>query len=194
MRHQNSGAHRALPALKDAPVSVVVASAGDTDWTWRLLLTHVRSDAAIVDLVGDGIFVALAGGRGATLGSTALAPWSEGSPGGVVVDTTEGPLVCALDPDRRLAHAGADLEAQEAHRAIVERALAGASVPLGDALAIVVLDGVLTMTTDSHAFPFNPETERASRFDAVIADDGPAARLTVARDALIAVASLGQVG
>jgi hypothetical protein len=191
MRHQNSGAHLALPALKDAPVSVVVASSGGADWTWRLLLTHVRSDAAIVDLIGDRTCVALGGGRGATLGSTSLAPWSDGvSTGAAVVDASAGPLLCALDdgPVRILSLQVRSGIGEPTIR--IERALAGGSVPPGDALAVVILDGVVTMTTESHVFPFNPETERASRFDAIIADGGPSARLTVARDALLAFASL----
>ncbi len=190
MRLQNSGAHRAFPAAKDAPVSVVIASSGGAVWTWQLLLTHVRSDGVMADLVGERICAVLASGRGATLGAASLVPWSEGSQGGVSVDDSGEPLACALDdgPVRILSSQVRSGSGRPMIR--VERATAGAAVSLDNALAVVVLDGVLTMTTDTHVFPFNPETERASRFDAIIGDDGPSATVTVVRDAILAFVSL----
>ena len=78
-------------------MSVVIASSGGAEWSWRLLLTHVRSDSVVVDLVGERICAVLASGRGTTLGSASLVAWHDGSPGGVTIDDSGGPLMCSLD-------------------------------------------------------------------------------------------------
>ncbi len=74
----------------------------------------------------------------------------------------------------------------------------GDTVVVDDALAVVVLDGVVGLTTAGTAFPFTPRIDRAARFDALIfqtaTDDSPVQSLAVLRDCVIAYANLELVG
>jgi uncharacterized protein len=72
----------------------------------------------------------------------------------------------------------------------VERRPKGDRIEVGSALAIIVLDGIVRLSTPSATFPFTARHERASRFDALLPDSDAGTTATAMTDVILARALL----
>ena len=149
----------------------IIAKPDPEAWQWRLSLAEVHEDGPFSALPGVDRALVVASGHGMTLrigsATTTLARFEgiEFSGDDQTTAELEDGMVCDLNlmVRRNSARGRPVLRVQT----IAPRARIGP----GTALAIVVLDGSVTMTTPVDTFPFNPVQERASRFDAFIIEE-----------------------
>lgn len=138
-------------------------------WTWRLSLATVTQDGPFSTIPGVDRFLVVADGAGMDLAVDgevhrlnrfeSLAFAGEAATEGALVDGPVRDLNLMLRRDRNVR---GELR--------VERFGRGAPVPSGGAVAIVVLDGAVAVSTPSPGFPGTPVRERAGRFDAFVID------------------------
>ncbi len=194
MRLQTAGAHRAMRWANGAGTThEIVAHPAPEDWAWRLSLAEVSSDGpfsvlprvdrALVVASGAGmdLEVGESGGERRRLRSYDVTTFRGDVPSSATL--LDGPVRDLNLMVRRGRGIGAPVLR-------VEHLAAGDEVAIADAVAVVVLDGVLSVVTAVDTFPFNPRRERASRFDALLATgDEDDVVVRVVRDAVVAVAS-----
>lgn len=179
----------------------VVASPATDDWTWRISIARVDDDGAFSVLPGvDRALVIASGGamdlrigdRRETINRFESIQFSGDE--SAVVSLRGGPV----DDVNLMVRRG---HGHGRPRWSVEHLGCGAHVLLGDALAAVVLDGVVMLSTPDRSFPFTPKRERATRFDALlpaVSDDAADAKnvasvsASVTRDAVLAFAFLDE--
>lgn len=165
-------------------------------WAWRLSVAAVNEDGPFSAL--PGVDRALVVGQGRAMELTV-----DGVPHHVeryqaIEFSGDADVRCSL-PDGPLRDL--NLMVRRGHgfgrpELRVERVATGTTLDLNGAVAVVVLDGVLTLTTSGGAFPFTPTRERVTRFDAVLAalettptaEPAAAPTLTATRDAVVAFA------
>lgn len=148
----------------------IVAKPSPEGWEWRLSLAEVHEDGPFSELPGVDRALVVASGNGMTLRvgdeETALQRF-EGMefPGEAA---TSAQLKDGMVRDLNLMVRRDSGRGRPLLR--VQTIAAGQRIDIGRALALVVLDGAVTMTTPVDVFPFNPVQERASRFDAFLID------------------------
>ena len=138
-------------------------------WTWRLSLATVADDGPFSSLPGVVRFIAVAEGAGMVLTIDGvehrLAKFE------AMAFSGGAATLCALidGPIRDLnLMVRRDGPAPDADELRVERIRRGTTVTAAGAVAMVVLDGAIAVSTPSPGFPGTPIRERAGRFDAFL--------------------------
>ena len=195
IRVQPRAAHRSMPWANGGGVTEEIAiDIANEEWSWRLSLAKVVADGPFSVLPGIDRSLVVCDGAGMDLsvaGQThRIARFDSFAFDGAA------PTTCALldGPIHDLnLMVRADAKIGRPHLRIT-RLGRGDEVSIDDALAMVVLDGVIVVTTQGTAFPFTPTINRATRFDALLfapaSDDTPAQSVTVLRDCVVALALL----
>ncbi len=162
----------------------IVAFPAPDAWTWRLSLATVAADGPFSSLPGVVRFVAVAEGAGMFLTIDGvehrLAKYE------AMAFSGGAATVCALidGPIRDLnLMVRSDGSAPDAGELRVERIARGTMVEAAGAVAIVVLDGAIAVSTPSPGFPGTPVRERAGRFDAFLVEGADRERGVASGDA-----------
>ena len=162
----------------------IVAFPAPDAWTWRLSLATVAADGPFSSLPGVVRFVAVAEGAGMFLTIDGVAhrlakyeamAFSGGA--ATVCELIDGPI-----RDLNLM-VRSDGSAPDAGGLRVERIARGTTVEAAGAVAIVVLDGAIAVSTPSPGFPGTPVRERAGRFDAFLVEGADRERGVASGDA-----------
>lgn len=174
----------------------VVAFPTPADWIWRVSIARVDVDGPFSALPGVDRALVVASGKGVQLRiggrvSTINCYESIEFCGDEPTDATlrDGPVDDVNLMVRRGLGAGLP-------RWSVQQLERGANVILGNAVAAIILDGVVTLSTPAGSFPFTPKRVRATRFDALlpspdnVTDADESASASVTRDAVLAFAWL----
>lgn len=174
-----------------ATVEIAAVPSRD-DWIWRLSVAEVVDDGPFSTFAGVDRALAVVSGAGMILriaGERIDVRRYEtvNFDGGMstVCSLIDGPvrdLNLMVRRDRSIGEPVLE----------VSHLSAGTPVALGSAIAAVVLDGVVTLTTTSEVFPFTPLVQQATRFDALLpTEEGePPALGVVRRDAVVVFARL----
>ena len=165
------------------------------NWTWRVSIARVEVDGAFSSLAGVDRALVVASGAGMhlqigdrhhTIGRFESIQFSGDEP-------TEATLPSGpVDDVNLMVRRGQGIGLPRWH---VEHLQRGDTVVLGEAVAAVILDGVVTLSTPDGSFPFTPKHLRATRFDALLRSPFEADELTsasVTRDAVLAFAILDE--
>ena len=193
VRLQRERDHRKMQWRNGTGSTLEIAAVPTSDaWDWRLSMAEVSTDGAFSLLPGVDRALLVASGTGMilrineqdhTIRHRDVFRFDGASD--TACSLLDGPVRDLNFMVRRDAHIG-----QPSLELI--SLVAGSTIAFGEALGLVVLEGIVTLTTFGDSFPFAPLVEHAKRFDAVLAD-GPALQRTacvVRRDAVVVVASL----
>ena len=170
----------------------MVAFPTPVNWMWRVSIARVDVDGPFSALPGVDRALVVTSGKGLELriGNRFVAINRYESIAFSGHEPTEATLLDGPVDDVNLM---VRREYGALPRWTVEHLERGAYVILGHAVAAIILDGVVTLSTPTASFPFTPKRVRATRFDALLpslgnADEGASASVT--RDAVLAFAWL----
>lgn len=184
--------HRVMPWANGRGSTMEIATyPSSVSWAWRISLADVTEDGAFSALPGLDRSLVVASGKGMRLTVGEAPPViirmhehvEFSGDVSVYAHLIDGPVRDLNLMVRRAACLGTPL-------LDVRGVAKGAEIALDGAVAIVVLDGALTMTVRSEGFPYSPLRRRVGRFDAVLPDDGVDGRLVAAVDSVLAFAFL----